>query len=143
MSIDDRELTPDVFWKSSMRNRDYGNEDQFRKIVEEFGIESFIACDYDLKLVSDELKSLFENIYRVKTKAGQYYLLSNPSKQVCDESLIQKYHAEQYVNVRDAFFDSKEMYVIDEKYIRFLEKFYKEHDVNDHADYLKQLELLQ
>lgn len=142
MSIDNRELTPDMFWKSSMRNRDYGNEDQFQKIIDELGVESFVACDYDLRLIPDDLKSLFENTYRVKTKYGQYYLLSNPSEQMCDESLIQKYHAGQYVKIRDAFFDSKEMYLIDEKYIRFLESFCKEYDVNDYAEYLKQLEML-
>ena len=142
MVLDNRELSPDVFWKSSMRNRDYGNEDQFQKIVNKLDIESFVACDYDLKLIPDDLKSLFENTYRVKTKDGHYYLLSNPSEQVCDKILIQKYYAEQYVKIWDAFFDSKEMYVIDEKYIRFLENFYKEYGVSDHAEYLKQLELL-
>lgn len=142
MIIDNRELTPDVFWKSSMRNRDYGNEDQFQKIVNELYIKSFVACDYDLKSIPDDLKSLFENTYRVKTIDGQYYVLSNPSEQICDESLIQKYQAGQYVKIRDAFFDSKEMYVIDEKYIRFLEKFCKEYDWNDYAEYLKQLAML-
>ena len=42
----------------------------------------------------------------------------------------------------DVFFHSKEMYVIDEKYIRFLEKFCKEYDVNDYDEYLKQLAML-
>ena len=62
MIIDNRELTPDVFWKSSMRNRDYGNEDQFQKIVNELDIKSFVACDYDLKSIPDDLKSLFETV---------------------------------------------------------------------------------